>query len=139
MFYAEEPVVIDSTPQQLFESSDAIEALQALEQNTRAAIMHERGNDRLDIEISIVVAPANASERSKTTWQGVTGNVSPTGCLIVTSAPLIPGDIYFITFDSDKVKIPNAIGRCIRSRFIKEGAFEAGIRFFQEIDLSEAV
>ena len=132
--------VIDSTqPTDLFESSPAIEALQALEKNTRAAIMHERGNDRMDIEIKVTVAPGNASERSRVSWAGVTGNVSPTGCLLVTSAPLVPGDIYYVSFDDDNTNLPHAIGRCIRSRFIREGAFEAGVRFFSEINLADAV
>lgn len=126
------------TNEKLFEKSNAIEALESLEKNTRSAIMHERGNDRVDVEIKVLVSPGNSSERSQTAWPGVTGNISPTGCLVVTGGPLIPGDIYFVSFDSPDAKISNAIGRCIRSRFIREGAFEAGLRFFQEIDLTDA-
>ena len=128
--------MIDSMPNELFETSDALEALEALEKNTQSAILHERGNDRLDVEVKVTVQPGNASERSKVAWPGVTANVSRTGCMVVTAAPLVPGDIYWVSFDEVDAKLPNAIGRCIRSRFIQEGAFEAGLRFFQEIDIS---
>ena len=128
-----------STQEPLFESSDAIEALQELEQNTRRAVIRQRSNERLEIDISVTVRPGNSSERQRSAWKGVTANVSGSGCMLVTSSPLIPGDIYSVEFHDDAIELPNTLGRCVRSRMIRDDAFEAGLRFFDPIDLADAV
>ena len=131
----ENVVLNNATKSDVFETSDAIEALQSLEQNTREAVVKQRGNDRLEVDIAVDVRPGNLSQRYQTCWTGVTGNVSETGCLVMTGVPLTPGDIYALSFD-ETTGIPSALAICLRSRMIRDDAFEAGMRFFDTIDLN---
>ena len=130
---------MSTTQDSLFESSDAIEALQELEQNTRSAVIRKRSGERVEIDIPVVIRPANSSDRSSRGWAGVTANVSGTGCMVVTAAPLVPGDVYAVDFDDEELELPLTLGRCLRSRMIREDAFEAGLRFFSPIDLAMAI
>jgi hypothetical protein len=71
--------------------------------------------------------------------QGVTGDVSAGGCQVLFPIPLGVGDIYLLTFDKSKVAVDSVFARCLRCRLIREDAYEAGFKFFDPIDVSEAV
>jgi len=49
------------------------------------------------------------------------------------------GDIYWLTFDKTELKLDNLFARCLRCRLIREDAYEAGFKFFDLVDLSNAV
>ncbi len=129
----------ESHDEDLFGASDALEALAELEQNTNHAILAQRATERIDICVKIHVQPANASERHRFGAEGVTADISNGGCMVLTSRPLIPGDLYWITFDSEQTRIGSLFARCLRSRFVREDAFEAGMRFLNEIDVASSI
>ena len=129
----------ESHNEDLFGASDALEALAELEQNTNRAILQQRATERIDICVKIQVQPANASERHQFAADGVTSDISNGGCMVLTSRPLTPGDLYWITFDAQQTRIGSLFARCLRSRFVREDAFEAGMRFLNGIDVASSI
>ncbi len=113
---------------------ERFELLQELERNTSDAIRKARSSQRMEIRCSIVVQSGNSSERNKMKVKGVTGNISAGGCQVLLPVPLQVGDVYRISFDHEVLKIPLTFARCLRSRLIREDAFEFGFAFFKDIN-----
>ncbi len=114
---------------------ERFELMQELERNTSEAIRKARSSQRLEFRCSIVVQAGNSSERRNLKVKGVTGNISSGGCQVLLPVPLGVGDVYRISFDPQVLKIPLTFARCLRSRLIREDAFEFGFAFFKDIDL----
>ena len=123
----------------LFEMSGALAALGELERNTDQAILAQRSSERLEIQCRVWVRPGNLSERNRFTIEGMTGDLSNGGCQVLLPQPIYPGDIFWLEFDEKLVRIGPSLARCLRCRLIREDAMEVGFRFFQDVDLSNAL
>ena len=123
----------------VFETSDAIEALKQLEVSSQSAMVQKRGRTRLSVEIAVVIQRGDASRRGEMRISAATSDVSTNGCKLLAPTPVLPGDIYWLSFADNEAGIGNVMARCIRCHMIREGAFEMGMTFFDEIDLSDLV
>lgn len=120
--------------------SDALDSLRELEQNVSESLIRRRASERVQITTPITVRPGNASERHLLSIEGMTGDLSNGGCLVLLPQPILPGDVYWLDFVRGDLKaLGAAFARCIRCRFISEGKFEVGFRFFNNIDLTCAL
>ena len=123
----------------LLGSMDAIEALKELSGNTESALVAARASERLDIQTDVVFRPGNASERSRFAQRAVTVDVSDGGCMLISPAPAIAGDIYWLEFSDEHLRIGSLFARCMRCRMVTEGSFELGVKFMVPIDLKSAL
>lgn len=121
----------------MFESSDAIESLKQLEISSQSAVLQKRGQTRLTIEIAVTIQRGDSSRRGELTVSASSSDVSNTGCRLLAPCPVLPGDIYWLSFAANPAGIGNVMARCVRCHMIREGAFEIGMSFFDEIDLSD--
>ncbi len=119
--------------------SDALEALNELENNTDQAILAQRSSERIDVRTRVVIRPANSSERTAMTVEAMTADISDGGCRVLTSTPLMAGDVFWLAFDDAQLCLGSLFGRCMRCRMVQEDAFEVGFRFLNAIDLKNAV
>jgi len=122
----------------VFEISDALESLHELGQNTHAAFVAQRASERLDIRTKVAIRSGNCSARHLSVIHGVTQDISNGGCMVLTTQPILAGDIFWLVFDDSHVSVEPILGRGMRCRMVQEGTFECGFRFFEEIDLSAA-
>ncbi|MFI4872597.1 MAG: PilZ domain-containing protein [Phycisphaerales bacterium JB061] len=116
----------------------AQELLTELEQQTPEAIKRMRSSERHEVQSAVKIRPANASDFAKPTVEGVTGDVSPGGCRIMSSVPLQVGDVYKLEIEKGELDLPILYARCLRCRLVREDAFETGFAFFTTIKLDEA-
>ena len=116
---------------------EALEAIAEIEQSTPENIKQMRSSARISIRAKVIAQPGNASQRNSFQSQGVLGDISHGGCLILFPDPLRVGDIYRLTFDKSVLPVEPTFGRCLRCRLIREDAFEAGFSFFNQVDLSK--
>lgn len=119
--------------------SDAIQSLGELEDNTSQAILSQRASERIKVKTKVVVRPGNASDRYRFSIEGLTGDISNGGCQILLARPILPGDIYWLSFADTHVTLGSLLARCTRCRMVQEDAFESGFRFFHDIDLASAL
>ncbi len=118
---------------------ERFELLQELERNTSEAIRKARSSERIELRCSIVVELGNTSERHEMKVKGVTGNISSGGCQVLLPRPQRVGDVYRISFDPNVLNIPLTFARCLRSRLIREDAFESGFAFFKAVSLDDGL
>lgn len=123
----------------MFESSEAIEALKELEISSQAAVVQKRSKARLSIEIHVTIRRGDSSRRGELVIAAATSDLSTTGCRILSPTPILPGDIYWLEFAANQAGVGNQMARCVRCHMIREGAFEIGLTFFDEIDLSDLI
>ena len=123
----------------LFATTDALEALSQLEQNTCESLVRQRASERVQIRTKVVVRPGNSSQRHELAVEGLTGDISNGGCQILTGRPVLPGDIFWLEFSDEHIAIGSLLARCMRCRMIREDTFEVGFRFLHEIDLAGAL
>jgi hypothetical protein len=119
--------------------SDALDALSELEQNTSQAITALRASQRIDIKTRVWIQPGNSSSRSGFTIEGLTADISRGGCMLLVPRPLMAGDIFWLRFSEEHLRIAPLLVRCLRCRLVREDAFEVGIRFLNEIDLTDSI
>ncbi len=122
-----------------FSVSHALEHLHELERNTSDAIKRQRSSERLEVSCPVEVRPGNASERHRRRIEGMTGDISRGGCLLLLPTPVLPGDIYWLSISGELKSVGDLLARCVRCRMIQEDAFEVGFRFFHDVDLSHLV
>lgn len=116
--------------------SEAMDALSELEKNTSQAITALRSSQRIDIRTRVWIQPGNSSARSSLVIEGLTADISNGGCMILTPRPLMVGDIFWMRFSDDEIRVSPLLVRCLRCRLVREDAFEVGIRFLNDIDLT---
>jgi len=119
--------------------SDAIESLGELQENTSQAILSQRASERIKLRTKVVVRPGNASDRFRFSVEGLTGDISNGGCQVLLARPILPGDIYWLSFTETRITIGSLLARCTRCCMVQEEAFESGFRFFHDIDLANAL
>ncbi|MBN2296745.1 MAG: PilZ domain-containing protein [Pirellulales bacterium] len=118
---------------------DVLDSLADLEGNKSETIKSARASVRIRVKSKVIAQPGNSSNRLKLKIQGVTGDISAGGCQILFPLPLRVGDIYWLTFDKTELKIDAVFARCLRCRLVREDAYEAGFKFFEQVDLSDAI
>lgn len=114
-----------------------LDLLKELESNTSDEIIRQRAWSRIQVKARVVVQPGNTSEIRTVKVAGVTGDISSGGCQILLPIPLQVGDTYRLSFDRTTLDLPMTFSRCVRCRLIREDAFESGLAFFQEIELTD--
>lgn len=120
-------------PEKGFAESFAL--LEELEANKSDAIRQLRADKRVSIKAKVLIQPGNSGDLHRMKIQGVTGDVSRRGCLVLVPGPLLVGDVYRLTFDRAALDLPMVFARCLRCRLIREEAFESGFSFFSPIEL----
>jgi len=116
-------------------SMDSIEAFRELSSNTERAVVAARASERIEIQTSVVVRPGNPSERSRFAHAAVTVDISDGGCMLLSPYPVMPGDIYWLKFSEDEIRIGSLFARCMRTRYVSEESYELGLKFMSSIDL----
>lgn len=116
---------------------DGLDLLKELESNTSDEIIRQRAWSRIQVKARVVVQPGNTSELRTIKVAGVTGDISSGGCQILLPIPLSVGDTYRLEFDRATLDLPLTFARCVRCRLIREDAFESGLAFFQQIELTD--
>jgi hypothetical protein len=119
--------------------SDALDALSELEQNTSQAITAMRASQRIDIRTRVWIQPGNSSSRTGFVIEGLTADISRGGCMLLIPRPLMVGDIFWLRISDEHLRIAPMLVRCVRCRLVREDAFEVGIRFLNEIDLTDSI
>ncbi len=115
----------------------AHDLLKELEQQTPEAIRRLRSSERHEVQSAIKIRPANASAAGESAVEGLTGDVSPGGCRVMSSVPLRVGDVYKLEIEKGELELPILFARCLRCRLVREDAFESGFAFFNTIKLDE--
>lgn len=122
-----------------FGHSELISALSELEQSSQENVTRLRAHERLQIRVPVKVQPGNSSERGRAAIECVTADISNGGCMLLAPRPLMPGDVYWLTFDAARLNIGSLFARCMRCRLISEEAFEIGFRFFLPVEIATAL
>ncbi len=117
-------------------AADTLAAMAELERNTPDQVKQLRSDTRISVRAKVTARPANSSGRNSFQCDGVLGDISRGGCLVLFPTPLRVGDIYRLSFDRKVLNLNAIFARCLRCRLIREDAFEAGFSFFQSIDLT---
>ncbi|OHB75421.1 MAG: hypothetical protein A2W31_14590 [Planctomycetes bacterium RBG_16_64_10] len=123
----------------IFGVTDALEALSELAENTSEAIIRQRASQRIQIQTRVTIRAGNSSQRHEFVIEGLTGDISNGGCQVLLNRPLLAGDVYWLTFSDEHVSIGALFARCMRCRVVRDDTFEAGFRFFHEVDLASAL
>ncbi|MEM9658927.1 MAG: PilZ domain-containing protein [Planctomycetota bacterium] len=123
----------------LYGSMDAIDALKELSANTEYALIAARASERLELQTEVQIRPGNSSERSRFALRAITVDVSDGGCMLLSPAPTIAGDVYWLEFSDEHLRIGSLFARCMRCRMVSEDTFELGIKFMVPIDLTAAM
>lgn len=131
--------MFDQLDDELFVMTDAMEALAELERGTDRTLIAQRSSQRLEIRTGIKVQPADASHRHRVNMEGLTADISNGGCMVLVPRAVLPGDMFWVTFEPTHVRIGSLFARCLRCRLVQEDLYEVGFRFLQDIDLSSLV
>lgn len=118
-----------------FDDTQASELFRELEKNTPEEILRQRGHFRVTVKAGVTLHSATTSELLAFEVKGATGDVSEGGCGLVFPVTIRAGDVYRLEFERAKLDLPVTFARCIRCRFVREGVFETGFRFFTPISL----
>lgn len=127
---AEEPNIDEEESKQL---------LRDLEKNTPEEIRRQRQHFRIEIEAPILLQSGNASQHLEGSMKGVTGDLSEGGLSAMFPLPVGVGDIYRLNFDRKRVDLPMVYGKCVRCRFVRDNAYEAGFTFFSPIRVPDSL
>ncbi len=125
----------DQTPD--LDASGAARLLEELERSTPEVFRQQRAHFRINVKSSVTLQPGDASQLLKLRLQGVTGDISESGCKCLFPLPVRVGDIYRIEFDRQVINLPLTFARCVRCALVREDAFEAGFLFFATVSLPE--
>lgn len=119
-------------------AADANELLDELSQSTSEAAESMRQSTRLDVRVKVYVEPGSLSMRDEKPLQGITGDISVGGTQILLARPLRIGDVYLISFDREEFDLPPVFALCLRARQVRPDAFEAGMRFLEQVELPQS-
>jgi len=119
----------------LTDPSDAAELIDELAKSTSDALKGMRHSTRLSVRVKVYVDPASVSMRQGIQLQGITGDISVGGTQILLARPLLIGDVYQLSFDREEFDLAPVYGVCLRGRLVRPDAYEAGMRFLEQIEL----
>ncbi|MFT5523074.1 MAG: hypothetical protein ACI9HK_001018 [Pirellulaceae bacterium] len=117
-------------------SKSSVEALASLQQNNATAVRTKRNTARLSTNARVKIVAGSTSDRG-TPVNGVCNDVSPSGCRVISTVPLMVGDIYWVHFDKSSLELGPQFARCLRCRFMREDAYEMGFAFFSPVTLKQ--
>jgi c-di-GMP-binding flagellar brake protein YcgR len=117
-------------------TQEALEAMAEIQRNTSSQVKIMRSYDRIAVRAKVTAQPANSTQRNSFRTQGIVGDISRGGCMILFPDPLSVGDVYRLAFDRETLDLEPLFARCLRCRLVREDAFEAGFSFFRPVDLS---
>ncbi len=129
---------VNTQTNDVFALTDALAALGDLEANNSQAILKQRSSERMVIRTRVRLQPGNSSQRHTDAIDGLTGDISNGGTLVLLPRPVLAGDTFWVTFSNEHVSIGSLLARCTRCRMVREDTFEIGLRFFHDIDLASA-
>ena len=127
--------MLDSNKDSLKNDAQADVLIEELARSSNDAVKKLRGHTRRSFRVKVFVEPASLSARDGQRFQGVTGDISQGGMQILLARPLAIGDVYQISFDRKELDIPPAYALCLRGRMVRPDAYEAGLRFLEQITL----
>lgn len=114
---------------------DLINVLDEMERSTSDSLRAQRASTRHIIHSKVAVRPANISDRSSWTRDGTSSDISSNGSKVLLSRPIMVGDMFFLTFESECVHVPPVYARCMRCRLLNEEAFEVGFKFLTPVEI----
>lgn len=123
----------------LVDEDSSFDTLQEIEMNASPESRRQRQHRRIPLKAKVILQPGNSSEFLSFKVQGITGDISNTGCRAMFPVPIQVGDIYRMRFENQQLDIPVSFVRCLRCRLTKEDAFEAGFAFFRPINLPQTI
>jgi len=126
----------DDNPQLSYEQV-GFDILQDIERTTNETIKNRRQSERIVLKTKVILQPGNSSELLTQKIQGITKDISTYGCGAMFPIPLMVGDTYRLSFESEPLALPLVFARCSRCQLIKEDVYEAGFAFFARIQLPE--
>ncbi len=129
----------DSSDNEILDASGALAALEQLEQSSHDRYVQMRSSDRVDFQTKVWIRPGNSGDRHLTVIEGVTTDISDGGCRALLVHPALPGNVYFVEFDQERISVEPVLVRCLRCRLVREDSFDVSFRFFSSIDLSEII
>lgn len=109
-----------------------------LAKSSNDAVKSMRGHTRRSLRVKVFVEPASLSARTGVRFQGVTGDISSGGTQILLARPLAIGDLYQVSFDRAELDVPPVFAQCLRGRMVRPDAYEAGLRFLEQITLPDS-
>ena len=116
---------------------DAFELLSALETQTPETVRQLRDSTRMPFRSYARIEASDPLDG--TAYDDVAvGDISKTGCRVLLRVPLHLGAVYTIAIEGDPFELGTIYAQCVRGRFVREHAFEMGMRFFSPIELDEA-
>lgn len=127
--------MLNSNENTLKDGFQADELIDELAKSTSDAVKKLRGQARQSIRVKVFVEPASMSARNGVRFQGITGDISTGGTQILLARPLAIGDVYQISFERDELDIPPVYALCLRGRVVRPDAYEAGLRFLEQVTL----
>lgn len=83
------------------------------------------------------LVPGNVSGRDGRTFDGSCRDISPRGCRLILTQPLIVGDIYLLSVENEQMGLDPSFGRCVRCHMIREDAFEIGMNFLSTVSFEK--
>jgi len=115
-----------------------LSAIEELATNTQEAVASSRrGNDRMELNSPAQLLPGNVSGRDGRTYEGSCRDISPRGCRLILTQPLIVGDIYLLSVENQQLDLDPSFGRCVRCHMIREDAFEIGLNFLSTVSFEK--
>ena len=119
--------------------ADAIEALLALEKSNESVFTAQRAHRRVEANSQVTIKAANASQRDAINFNAICNDVSAGGCRIISTRPVMVGDLFYIAFDRRQLDVPPVFARCLRCRFLREETFEMGFAFLTPVEIPAAI
>lgn len=127
--------MLNSNEHTIKDGAQADALIDELALSSSDAVKKLRGQARQSLRVKVFVEPASMSARNGIRFQGITGDISTGGTQILLARPLAIGDVYQISFEREELDIPPVYALCLRGRVVRPDAYEAGLRFLEQITL----
>lgn len=130
--------MINSNEQSIKSDRDTEGLIEELAKSSNDAVKKLRTHTRQSMRVKVIVEPASLSARNGLRFQGVTGDISSGGTQILLARPLSIGDLYQVAFDREELDLPPVFAICLRGRMVRPDAYEAGLRFLEQLTLPDS-
>ncbi len=127
--------MLNSKDHIIMDDTQADSLIDELAKSSSDAVKKLRGHKRQSLRVKVYVEPASMSARTGVRFQGVTGDISSGGTQILVARPLAIGDVYQLSFEREEFDMPPVYALCLRGRTVRPDAYEAGLRFLEQVTL----
>ncbi|MCR9245971.1 MAG: hypothetical protein NXI31_13140 [bacterium] len=117
------------------ESDQIEELLDDIEMRCSADLTAARDMATVRCKVAVEVRPGNSSLRTTNVVNGDTTELRSQSVTALTSAPLMVGDVYHLTFDRNSLDVAPALSVCDRCTMLGDSSFEVRFKFFSELAL----